>query len=128
MNKKQIKVFEELLADPNFAGKKSLRHLLWLNTVKPKYDIGKFVKVTNYAHRIYGHQVIDFKAKVIKHNSYIHDNEWHYELEMEVTCNGKTKTFSEFAPESGLKGGARNNKNVLSSKKSEAEDDLSVRI
>lgn len=126
MKKSQIKVFEELLQDKDFKGKKSLKHLLWLNTVKPKYEIGQFVKVTNYAHRIYGHQVINFKAKVIEHRSYNHTNEWFYTLEMEVTCDGKTKTFEEYAPESDIKGGVRNNKNVLTSKNGEFDDCLSV--
>lgn len=127
MKKSQIKVFEELLQDKDFKGKKSLRHLLWLNTVEPKYKIGQFVKVTNYDHRIYGRPVVDFKAKIIEHRSFINDNQWHYTLEMEVTCNGKTKTFNEYAPEHNIKGGVRNNKNVLTAKDG-VEDCLAIRF
>jgi len=128
MNKQQVKVFEELLGDPNFMGKKQLRHLLWLNTVKPKFKVGQFVTVTNYSHRICGHQVIDFRAKVVKHNAFINTNEWHYELEMEITCNGKTQTIKEYASESDLKGGVRNNKNLLISKNGEQGESLDVRF
>ena len=52
MNKKQITVFKELLADPNFKGKKSLEHLLWLNTTEPKYKEGDCFKVTDHGHTI----------------------------------------------------------------------------
>ena len=126
MDKQQTQVFEELLKDPTFKGKDQLKHLLWLNTSTPKFAVGEFVKVTNYSHRIYGHQVVDFNAKVVKHNSFKHSNQWHYELEMEVTCDGKTKTFEEFASEIDIKGGATDNKNLLSSSKSKHSDEISV--
>lgn len=40
MNTTQIEVFKELLNDKNFKGKEDLKHLLWLNTTKPKLNAG----------------------------------------------------------------------------------------
>lgn len=45
MNAAQIKVMEELLNDKDFRGKEDLKHLLWLNTTKPKFEVGDTVKV-----------------------------------------------------------------------------------
>lgn len=128
MKKSQVKVFEELLQDSDFKGKKQLRHLLWLNTSKPKYSVGQFVTVSNYSHSVYGHPVINFKAKITGINSFTTDNEWHYEMEMDVTCGDKHAIIKEYARESELKGGVKSNRNVLGTAKSEHEDALSVRF
>lgn len=128
MKKAQIKVFEELLKDKDFKGKKQLKHLLWLNTSIPKFKVGQCVKVTNYDHRIWGHPVIDFKAKIINISSFITGEEWHYEMEMDITCGDKHTVIKEFALEGKLKGGVRNNKNILPSPKDDAEDATIIRF
>ena len=66
MKNSQIKVFEELLKDKDFKGKEQLKHLLWLNTVPPKYKEGECFKVTDRARKIYGFPVINFNAKIIR--------------------------------------------------------------
>lgn len=64
MNKRDIKILERMIADPDIKGKGSLRKVLWLNTVKPKYKVGDCYKVTDPGHRVYGVPIKDFRAKV----------------------------------------------------------------
>lgn len=113
MNSKQVKVFKALLEDENFKGKEQLRHLLWLNTSKPKYKVGDCVRITNYQHKVFGHQVIDFSGKIAEIYTFKHSNEWHYRLEMEVICGDKHTVINEYAMESEIEGKARNNVNKL---------------
>ena len=70
MNKQQIKVFEELLRDPNFKGKKTLENLLWLNTSKPKFKTGQLVTG----------KYTDVSLKVVKVEALKTANEWFYTL------------------------------------------------
>lgn len=113
MNKKQIAVFNELLADPNFKGKKSLQHLLWLNTTEPKFKVGDCFKVTDFGHTIGGHPVKDFNAKIVKSYCLKTDNEWYYEMEMAIECNGYHTTSKVYKPESDLVIRCDDNKNIL---------------
>lgn len=126
MKKSQIRVFEELLKDETFAGKRELRYLLWRNTATPKFKVGQYVKVTNTAHRIYGHPVIAFKAKITKISSYLNQMEWHYEMEMDITCGDKHSVINEYALESDIRGGVRNNLNVLPAPKSAHADSIAL--
>jgi hypothetical protein len=86
MKKSQIKVFEELLQDENFRGKKALRHLLWLNTAEQKFKVGDCFVVTDRGHSVYGYPVKDFKAKIVEVYSFNTGNEWYYKLEADVRC------------------------------------------
>ena len=126
MKKSQIKVFEELLKDNDFKGKKQLKHLLWLNTSKPKYEIGQYVKVTNTSHSVYGYPVVNFKAKITEIRSFTTGEEWYYTMEMDITCGDKHAVIEEYAPEKNIKGGVRNNKNLLGEAKSKHADELSI--
>lgn len=113
MTKSQIKVFNELIADPNFKGAKQLKHLLWLNTTKPKYNIGDCFKVTDYDHRINGHQVINFKAQIKKISAWKDEEEYFYHLEMICECNGRRITSPANAYESDLIIRCEDNINIL---------------
>lgn len=113
MNKKQITVFEELLADPNFRGKEQLKHLLWLNTTNPKFKAGECFKVTDPGHSFGGYPVKDFNAKIVKSYSFKTSNEWLYELEMDIELNGKHATSKAYKAESDLKIRCEDNKNIL---------------
>lgn len=128
MKKSQIKVFEELLQDKDFRGKKALRHLLWLNTVKPKFNEGDCFKVSDSGHRVYGYPVRDFNAKVISIGSFFNENEWRYELEAYVECDGKTTTTKVYKYESELIRAKKcaDNVNVLGEAKSTAVESLDV--
>lgn len=128
MKKSQVKVFEELLQDSNFKGKKQLRHLLWLNTSKPKFEVGDCFEVTDYGHRIYGHQVINFKARVVEVYTWKTDDNWYYKLEMEVICGDKVTISYEHKTESQLirSKKCKDNRNVLGETKTDVEESLDI--
>lgn len=113
MKKAQIKVFEELLQDPNFKGKQQLKHLLWLNTTEPKFKEGDCFKVTDHGHTIGGYPVKDFNAKIVKSYAFKTDNEWRYEMEMAIEYNGKHTTSMVYKTESDLLIRCDDNKNIL---------------
>lgn len=113
MSKQQIKVFNELLESADFKGKKSLKHLLWLNTSKPKFEIGNCFKVTEHGHRVYGKQVIDFNAKIVRIYSMKDENEWYYELDMICKCGDKETTVKQYAAENELRRRADGNINII---------------
>lgn len=120
MNSTQIKVFEELLASKDFKGKKQLEHLLWLNTSKPKFAIGDCFKVTDLRRKIYGYPVKDFNAKIVKVYSFRDDNQWRYEMEMEIECGDKKTVSKHYSAESNLLNKCEGNKNLLGDPKSDA--------
>lgn len=126
MKKSQIKVFEELLQDESFRGKKQLKHLLWLNTAEQKFKIGDCFVVSDPGHYLYGCPVKNFKAKVVKVSAWIHTNEWYYELKMEVHCKGKKITANVCKYESELAKADRceDNINEIKDAKSDCEESL----
>lgn len=126
MNTKQIKVFEELLANPEFKGKDQLKHLLWLNTSDPKYKKGECFKVTDRSRRIYGFPIVNFNAKIVRIFSWKDEEEHYYELEIECDFNGKGYTTKIARSESELKERCEDNKNFLGEAKSERCDSISV--
>ena len=99
MKKSQIKVFEELLADPNFKGKKQLRWLLWRNTSTPKYKVGESFKVTDHGHSVYGYAVRGFKATITNITCFTTACEWRYELEAYCKCGSKETTVKIYVYE-----------------------------
>jgi hypothetical protein len=103
LNNEQVKVFKELLNSADFKGKNQLAHLLWRNTTEPKFKVGDFVIVTDYNHRIYGYQVINFKAKVVEVKSYITQNEYCYGCEIVCKFNDKETKAMVYQMESDLK-------------------------
>lgn len=128
MKKSQIKVFEELLEDKDFKGKKWLRHLLWLNTVKPKFKEGDCFMVSDSGHRVYGYPVKDFKAKVVDISSMLCNPVWRYGLQAEVECDGKQTTVMIYQDEHELSRAkkCKDNKNVLGAAVSDVEESLEV--
>ncbi len=122
MKKSQIKVFEELLASDDFKGKKQLRHLLWLNTSKPKFNKGDCFKVTERGTKVFGYPVKDFNAKIVDVYAFKTQDEWHYEMEMDISCGDRQTVAKHYAGESDLLLAKRceDNKNVLGDPKSDA--------
>ena len=102
MNKKQVKVFNQLLEDENFKGKEQLEHLLWLNTSKPKYKVGDCVVIKNCSRNIFGYQVTELKGEVTDIFSYDQSNEWHYRVNAVVFCGSKPMKVIEYALESEI--------------------------
>lgn len=115
LTKGQINTFNKLLEDPDFKGKKQLRHLLWLNTTKPKFAVGDCFFVTDPGHRLFGYPIRDFKAKIVEIKSWINEEEWFYSLEIEAECNGQTITAHCGKRECELLRSkkAKDNKNIL---------------
>lgn len=126
MTKEQIKVFEELLKSKETRGKKELRHLLWLNTTNPKFQIGECFEVTDRGHRIFGYPVKDFKAKIKSIHSWRNEEEYSYELEVEVECDGKMTTATVYKNEKELIKRCDDNKNILGIAKSEHAEESDI--
>lgn len=126
MTKKQLNVLNELMQDKDFKGKGTLDWLIWRNTCTPKFKIGDYVKITDYACRIYGHQVIDFNAKVIKIMYRHGSKEVQYELEIICKIDGKEDYRTSLFPmESSIHKKAENNTNYLGEQKSKYSSELS---
>ncbi len=130
MKKSQIKVFEELLADPSFNGKKQLKHLLWLNTAPQKAKVGDCFVVSDPGHRIYGHPIKNFNAKVVGVSAFITDEDWYYKLEMVVIYGGKETVTAVHLFERDLMKcpKATNNTNLVGDPKDEHPDSMDVRF
>ena len=71
MKKADLKVLETLAKDPEVKGKKLLERVIWLNTTKPKYEVGQLVVFSDRARTINGSTVIDWvgRVKEIRPNS-----------------------------------------------------------
>ena len=115
MKKSQIKVFEDLLADDTFKGKQQLKHLLWLNTSKPKFKAGDCFVVSDKGVKVFGYPVIDFKAKIDKVTAWKDKEEWYYHLTMDVVCGEKSLEVSVYKYENELLSVTQctDNKNIL---------------
>lgn len=126
MTQKQIKVFEELLESKETKGKKLLHYLLWMNTTEPKFKIGECFEVTDRGHRMFGYPVQNFKARITATNTFLREEEWRYELELEVECDGKIATTKVYKYEHELIKRCDDNKNILGVAKSKYEDTLDI--
>lgn len=115
MTQAQIKTFNDLIKDSTFVGKKQLRHLLWLNTAKPKYNEGECFLVSDLSRKIYGQRVVNFHAKIVRTYTWRDEDEFYYELEMACEKDGKPYVTSTHQPESRLDASTRctDNLNVL---------------
>lgn len=103
MTREQIDCFNSLLNDSEFKGKKQLRHLLWLNTTKPKYEMGDCFLVDSPGEKIFGRPVEKFHAKVVKISSWRDEEEYQYELTGMVKCKDKQITTNFYCRESDLR-------------------------
>ena len=112
MTEAQVKVFEELLQAPNFIGKMQLRHLLWVNSSKPKFKEGDCFIVSEPWHDVLGHPVKNFKAKIVVVTSFKDKEEWFYHLEMEVESNGRKDIAYIYRYESELERAERAEDNI----------------
>lgn len=129
LNDTQKKMFEDLIKDKDFRGKDSLKHLLWLNTVNPKFDKGDCFYVTDAGHRIFGYPIIHFKGKIKEIRSYATSETYLYILEVVVRReDGKEITTTCGVYESELIERCEGNLNCVGESKSEHDDAVSVRI
>lgn len=130
MTKSQIKVFEELLASEDFKGKKSLKHLLWLNTVEPKYKMGECFIVTDPGHSVYGYPVRNLKGKVTKISAWRDSEEYQYEVELDVTTGDKNQLVKCYFGENKMNtfGRCSDNVNVLGEPKNKYAEACDVAL
>lgn len=128
MTKEQLTVLEDLMKDQKFKGKKQLKHLIWLNTVEPKFKVGDCFLVTDLDHKIYGHPVKDFKGKIIGILSFRDYEEYRYELELVVECNGQKYTTKAYKDENELTTRCNGNVTVVGEKKSSVAECIDPRI
>ena len=112
MTTEQIKVFEELLQEPNFKGKMQLRHLLWVNSTKPKFKEGDCFIVSEPWQDVFGQPVKNFKAKIVVVTSFKDKEEWFYHLEMEVEKEGRKEQAYIYRYESELERAERAEDNI----------------
>ena len=115
MTEQQLKVLNELVADPDFKGKETLKHLIWRNTAVPKYGVGESFYVSDRSRRIFGVTAIDFKATVAKVKTIASEEEYMYELDAIVTRekDGKVLETKFYARESELTKKAEDNLNTV---------------
>ena len=120
MTNEQIKVFNDLLSDDTFKGKQQLKHLLWLNTCKPKFKVGDCFVVSDRGCKVFGYPVIDFKAKIDKVTAWKDKEEWYYHLTMNVICGDKELEVSVYKYENELLSSEQctDNKNIIGNAKS----------
>lgn len=121
MNKTDIKKLQDILAKEDTLGKKLLERVIWLNTVPAKYQVGDFVKFTDFGHRIYGVPVKDFKGKIVKVTSNSADRFYTYQVEIEVVAGDKNLTTDCYILERDITGKVRNNKNIIKPVEKEAD-------
>lgn len=128
MTSEQVKVFNQLLNDKGFKGKKQLKHLLWLNTSEPKFKVGECLIVSDPGHRVYGYPVKDFKAKITEISSWRDTEEWRYTLQMEVECGDKKTVSNAYLYEKDLVMCPRckDNLNILGDPKSKYSDSIEM--
>lgn len=126
MTKAQVKVFEDCLADPKFKGKKFLKNLLWCNTTEPKYKKGDCFKVSDHGHRVYGVPVRNFGSKIVDITSSIQEEEYRYEMDMLIKCNGKEITVKAYKYESELIVRAEDNVTVIGEPKTNCPECLDI--
>lgn len=103
MKKSEIKMLEALCAQEGIKGKKLIKGVLWLNTVKPKYKEGDKVKVTHRGMRICGERVIEWNAVVTKVNYFWADKLVTYQTEVTYTLDGVEEKTMVCALETDLK-------------------------
>lgn len=128
MTKQQIKTINELLVSPDFKGKKALRHLLWLNTATPKYNVGDCVYVTERATSVYGYRVINFKGKITKCFTFNTDEVFRYGIDIYCKCGDKETTAYVALDEDEIQKKAPDNINILGEAKSKHEQATDVYI
>lgn len=63
MERKDINTLKRLVSE-NVKGKKLLERVIWLNTTKPKYEVGQLVIFSDRARTINGSKVINWVGRV----------------------------------------------------------------
>lgn len=93
MTKSELNTLQKLMEKEDTKGKKLLDQFIWLNTSKPKYEIGNYYIITDIGHRIYGVPLENKKAKLIKIINMSPEKQYLYKFELEFeTTDGRHLT------------------------------------
>lgn len=103
LSEKQVEVFNELLNEPEFRGKKSLKHLLWLNTTTPKFKVGDAVAVRADGSMSIWDKPVRYAFGVVEGiNVFRFEDEYHYAVECTFEKEGKRYTTTVPGKESNI--------------------------
>ena len=116
MTKRDLSKLEALLDDPNIKGKKLIRQLIWLNTVKPKCKIGECYEITDPSRRIYGVQIKNFHAQVVDINYNYQEKYIQYEMSLKVINSDKEYNTDAYVLEAEIGKKVKDNVTVINGK------------
>ncbi len=114
LTKAERTVLERLLEDESFRGKKSLKHLIWMNSTKPKFKVGECFKVTDRAMSFFGVRAVNINARIKSVECFRDCFEYRYSLEAHIVNKDGRETMSMmYADESDLRVKVKNNENRI---------------
>lgn len=64
MTKTELEILQKLSEKPNTKGVQLLDRFIWLNTTKPKYEIGEYHIVSNPGSYIANNEILGMQAKI----------------------------------------------------------------
>lgn len=116
MTKSELNTLQKLMEKENIKGKKLLDQFIWLNTSKPKYEIGNYQVITDIGHRIYGVPIQNKKGKLIEIKHILSQKQYVYKFELEFeTTDGKHLTSTACVTERYIGRRVRDNQNIITS-------------
>lgn len=114
MTKSELNTLQKLMEKEDTKGKKLLDQFIWLNTSKPKYEIGNYYIITDIGHRIYGVPPENKKAKLIKIINMSPEKQYLYKFELEFeTTDGRHLTSTACVTERYIGRRVHDNHNVV---------------
>lgn len=114
LTKAERTALEKLLAEKDLRGRNQLRHVIWLNSTKPKYKKGDCFKVTDRSRRFFGVPAVNVNGRIKDIYNFRDEEVYRYELEVHiVNSDGRETTSTICVPEFELRVKAKNNENTI---------------
>lgn len=116
MTELELATLQKLMEKDDIKGKKFLDKFIWLNTTKPKYEIGDYYEITDKGHKIYGVPMQHKKGKLIeiKHILLSSKREYVYTFELEFeTTDGRHLTSTAYVTEKSVGHQVHDNHNII---------------
>ena len=128
MKKADLKVLETLAKDPEVKGKKLIERVIWLNTTKPKYEVGQLVVFSDRARTINGSKVINWVGRIKEVEPNSAEKFYFYTLDVKYkNKDGVVKETFGYGKEFELKS-TRKKDDVNYPLNNKSEDMISVRF
>ena len=125
MERKDINTLKRLVGE-NVKGKRLLERVIWLNTTKPKYEVGQLVTFSDCARTINGSKVINWVGRVKEISPNSEEKFYFYELVVKYKDkNGAIKETFGCAREFELKS-TRKKEDVNYPLNNKSEDMISI--